>query len=197
MEKRRNFIIGGKERLTQELLDVRFPYSGELVARVSLAGDQDLEDAVLAARNGFELTRKLSSFQRSNILYKLLDLMEKRTDELVNTLILEGGKARSVAQAEVARARETIRISAEEAKRIGGEIVPIDSAEGGQGRMGITRRFPLGVVLAISPFNYPLNLACHKLGPAIAAGNSFILKPASSTPLSGLLLGEMILEAGT
>jgi acyl-CoA reductase-like NAD-dependent aldehyde dehydrogenase len=196
MVKQWNFMIGGKERSSEALLDVRFPYNNELVAQVCQASDQDLENAVVTAQKGFEITRKLSSFQRSSILYKLLDLMERRTDELVEVLILEGGKARIVALGEVTRAKETIRISAEEAKRLGGEIVPIDWTEQGEGRMGITRHFPLGIILAIAPFNYPLNLSCHKIGPAIAAGNSFILKPASSTPLSGLLLGQMVLEAG-
>lgn len=122
--------------------------------------------------------------------------MEKRAGELVEALILEGGKTRGVAEGELARALETIRISAEEAKRIGGEFVPIDWSQAGEQRQGLVRHFPLGPVLGISPFNYPLNLTCHKLGPAIAAGNSFILKPASATPLSALLLGELVLESG-
>ena len=122
--------------------------------------------------------------------------MEKRTDELVHTMVMEGGKTCNVAAAETARAKETVRTAAEEAKRIDGEIVPIDWTEAGENRMGFVRRLPLGPVLGIAPFNYPLNLACHKLAPAIAAGNSFILKPASATPLSGALLVEMTLEAG-
>ena len=190
------FLIGGEWRSSDKLMSVRFPYTDELIAQVHLASDQDLEDAVQRAVKGFEITRKLPSHARSRILYNLLDQMDKRKDELVETLILEGGKTRRVAQIEVTRAMETVRASAEEAKRIGGEIVPIDWTEAGEGRVGIVRRFPLGPVLGIAPFNYPLNLACHKLAPAIAAGNSFILKPASATPLSALLVGEMVLEAG-
>lgn len=190
------FLVGGEWRASNELLDVRFPYNNEVIAQVYQASDTDLEDAIQAAVRGFEITRKLPSHARARILLELLGQMEKRTEELVQALVLEGGKTQNVARGEVARAKETVRVSAEEAKRINGEIIPIDWTEAGEGRLGFVRRLPLGPVLGISPFNYPLNLSCHKLAPAIAAGNSFILKPASSTPLSGLLLGEMTLEAG-
>ncbi len=196
MTKRHPFLVGGQWRTSDDILTVRFPYNGEVVAEVCQASDADLEDAVRAAERGFAITRKLPAHARSRILYALLDQMEKRTEDLIETLIMEGGKARKIALGEVARAKETVRVAAEEAKRIGGEIVPLDWTEAGEKRFGFMRRLPLGPVLGIAPFNYPLNLACHKLAPAIAAGNSFILKPASSTPLSGLLLGEMVLEAG-
>lgn len=196
MNDKKAFLVGGQWRTCAEVAEVRFPYNDEWVAEVCQASDGDLEDAILAAQHGFEATRKLPSHVRSKILLALLAQMERRSDELIETLILEGGKTRSVAAAEVARAKETVRISAEEAKRIGGEIVPMDWTELGENRLGIVRRFPLGIVACIAPFNYPLNLACHKVAPAIAAGNSFILKPASATPLSALILGEMILEAG-
>jgi acyl-CoA reductase-like NAD-dependent aldehyde dehydrogenase len=196
MVKQYEFIVGGQKRKSDELGEVRFPYDDELVAEVYQASDDDLEDAVVSAVEGFEITRKLPSHARSRILYNVLDQMQKRTEELVESLVIEGGKTRNVARGEVGRAKETIRVAAEEAKRIDGEIIPIDWTEAGEGRMGFVRRLPLGPVLGIAPFNYPLNLACHKLAPAIAAGNSFILKPASATPISGLLLGEMVLEAG-
>ncbi len=196
MTNPRPFLIGGEWRTSDHLLDVRFPYTNEVIAQVCQAGDQDLEDAVVAAQKGFEITRKLSSRERSAILYKLLDQMERRSDEMIQTLVMEGGKTCNVAAGETARAKETVRVAAEEAKRVGGEIVPIDWTEAGEKRMGIVRHLPLGPVLGIAPFNYPLNLSCHKLAPAIAAGDSFILKPASATPLSGLLLIEMTLDAG-
>ncbi len=196
MTKQYEFIIAGRRRQSDRLKEVRFPYTGETIAQVYQAGEAELEEAVAAAGRGFEITRKLPAHARSRILYNLLDQMERRSEELVETMVLEGGKTQNVARGEVSRAQETIRISAEEAKRVGGEIVPIDWTEAGEGRLGIVRHFPLGPVLGIAPFNYPLNLACHKLGPAVAAGNSFILKPASATPLSGLLLGEMLLDAG-
>lgn len=190
------FLVGGEWRSSSEMAEVRFPYNDELVAEVYQASDKDLEDAIAAAQKGFEATRRLPAHKRSRILYALLEQLEKRGDEMVETLVMEGGKARGVAVAEYLRAKETVRASAEEAKRIGGEIVPMDWTELGENRIGIVRRFPIGTIACISPFNYPLNLACHKVGPAMAAGNSFILKPASATPLSGLLLGEMILAAG-
>lgn len=196
MVKQHPFLIGGKWQTSDELGDIRFPFNGDLVAQVYQAGDADLEAAVQAAERGFEITRKLPSHTRSKILLNLLDQMEQRSLDLVEALILEGGKTRNVAEGEVSRAMETVRISAEEAKRIGGEILPIDWTEAGEGRLGFIRHFPLGPVLGIAPFNYPLNLALHKLAPAIAAGNSFILKPASATPLSALILAEMVLEAG-
>lgn len=190
------FIIAGKHRKSSEIVEVRFPYDNEVIAEVFQASDADLEEAVQSAVKGFEITRKLPSHKRSQILYNLLALMEKRMDDLVSALVMEGGKTQNVAKGEASRAMETVRVAAEEAKRVGGEIVPIDWTEAGEGRLGMVRRFPLGPVLGIAPFNYPLNLSCHKLAPAIAAGNSFILKPASATPLSGLILGELVLEAG-
>jgi len=196
MSDPRPFLVGGEWRTSDDVLEVRFPYTNEVIGRVYQASDRDLEDAILAAERGFALTRKLPSHARSRILLNLAEQMERRRDDLVETLILEGGKARKVAAGEVSRAVETVRVSAEEAKRIHGEIITIDWTEAGEGRQGFVRRVPLGPVLGIAPFNYPLNLACHKLAPAIAAGNSFILKPASATPLSALLLAEMTLDAG-
>ncbi len=196
MTKQYQFLVGGEWRRSDEVLEVRFPYTGEVVAEVFQASDADLEDAIQAAERGFQITRQLSSGQRSRILNNLLAQMEARADELIEALTLEGGKAQNVARGETGRAMETVRVAAEEAKRIDGEIIPVDWTEPGEGRMALVRRLPLGPVLGIAPFNYPLNLACHKLAPAIAAGNSFILKPASATPLSGILLAEMVLEAG-
>jgi acyl-CoA reductase-like NAD-dependent aldehyde dehydrogenase len=194
--RQHEFFIAGKPRRSETLKPVRFPYNDEVVAEVYQAGEEDLERAVAAAVEGFEVTRKLPAHERSRILFNLLDQMERRTDEIVEALTLEGGKTQNVARGETARAKETVRLAAEEARRITGEIIPIDTTPAGEGRLGFVRHLPLGPVLGIAPFNYPLNLACHKLAPAIAAGNSFILKPASATPLSGLLLGEMTLAAG-
>jgi acyl-CoA reductase-like NAD-dependent aldehyde dehydrogenase len=194
MKDQYSFLIGGEWCTSEQTLEVHFPYNDEIITRIYQGSDADMEAAIVMAGKGFAKTRKLSSYQRSTILFQLLDQMERRTEELTETLVMEGGKALGVAQGEVARAKETIRVSAEEAKRVGGELVPIDWTRAGEGRLGMVRRFPIGVIGCISPFNYPLNLSCHKIGPAIAAGNSFILKPPSATPLSGLLLGEMLLE---
>ena len=196
MAENRPYLVGGEWRTSGSINEVRFPYNGEVIASVCQAAEADIEDAIQAAVAGFEKTRRMPSHERSGILYNLLDQMERRAGDFVEAMILEGGKTRGVAKGEFGRAKETIRVSAEEAKRIGGEIIPIDWTKAGEQRMGFVRRLPLGPVAGIVPFNYPLNLACHKLGPAIASGNSFILKPASATPLSALLLAEALLEAG-
>jgi len=189
-------LIGGKKKLTGEIGKVIFPYSGEVYAQVCQAGSGDLKEAVALACRGFEKTRKLSSGARSRILHNLADRIHRRADELAEVLVMEGGKTRKFAANEVLRAETTVRISAEEAKRIYGEIIPLDWSDDTEGRTGFLRRVPLGPVVGIVPFNFPLNLACHKLAPAIAAGNSVILKPASTTPVSSLILGDMAIEAG-
>ncbi len=189
-------IIGGSRTYTKEIADVRFPFTGELYARVCQAGPAELDEAVAAACRGFEKTKRLSSFERSRILSNLADGIRERSDELIDVIVMEGGKTRKFAASEVTRAESTVRISAEEAKRVTGEIIPLDWTEDSHGKVGYLMRFPIGPVLGIVPFNYPLNLACHKLAPAIAAGNSIILKPSSATPVSCLLLGEMALAAG-
>jgi acyl-CoA reductase-like NAD-dependent aldehyde dehydrogenase len=190
------FLLGGEKKKTQEIIKVRFPYTGEVYAEVCRAGNADLDLAIEAACIGFEETRNLSSGKRAAILNRLADRIHERAEELAEILVMEGGKTRTFATTEVARAELTVRTSAEEAKRIYGEVIPLDWSEDTEGRRGYLQRFPLGPVLGIVPFNFPLNLACHKLAPAIAAGNSIILKPSSSTPLSGLLLGELAVEAG-
>jgi acyl-CoA reductase-like NAD-dependent aldehyde dehydrogenase len=190
------FLVGGEWRTGATPLEVRFPYTGEIVALVHQAGEQDRSDAAETAAEAFETTRDLSSAERSRILSDLADRVKERSSEFIDILVLEGGKTRSFAEQEVARACTTLRISAEEAGRINGELLPLDWSAEMAGRFGITRRVPIGPVLGITPFNFPLNLACHKLGPAIASGNPFILKPSSATPVSSLLLGKLALETG-
>ncbi len=189
-------LLGGKKKQTAEIIRVRFPYTGELYAQVCQAGNNDLKLAVTSAVAGFEKTKKLSSHARAEILGNLADGIHRRSAELIDVMIMEGGKTRKFATTEVARAEATVRTSAEEAKRIYGEVIPLDLSEDTQGRTGFLQRFPLGPVVGIVPFNFPLNLACHKLAPAIAAGNSVVLKPASATPVSCLILGDMAVEAG-
>ena len=189
-------ILGGVKKQTEEIVSVRFPFTGEVYAQVCQAGTSDLKAAVTEAVKGFESTKKLSSGARARILTNLADEIHRRGDELADVLVMEGGKTRKFAVSEVARAELTVSTSAEEAKRIYGEIIPLDWSDDTEGRTGFLQRFPLGPVVGIVPFNFPLNLACHKLAPAIAAGNSIIIKPASSTPISSLLLGDMALAAG-
>ncbi|MBN2734124.1 MAG: aldehyde dehydrogenase family protein [Methanomicrobiaceae archaeon] len=190
------FIVGGKLRKSEKILDVTYPYTGEVFSAVYLASSSDTDNALEAAKSGFNQTKNLKSFERQEILERLSSLIKDKQREFVEILIKEGGKVRDLAEGEVKRAIETIKISAEESVRIGGEIIPLDRTFQGANHIGFSKRFPIGTVLAITPFNYPLNLACHKIGPAIAAGNSFVLKPASKTPVSALLLGDLIIQAG-
>jgi len=189
-------LVGGVKKHTKEILKVRFPYTGEVYAEVCQAGSAELKNAVTAACRGFEKTRALSSHARAEILFRIADEIHRRADELADVMVMEGGKTRKFAASEVARAEITVRLSAEEAKRIYGEVIPLDLSGDTEGRTGFIQRFPLGPVVGIVPFNFPLNLACHKLAPAIAAGNSVILKPASTTPVSSLILGDITLAAG-
>ncbi|KAF1078777.1 aldehyde dehydrogenase family protein [Methanogenium sp. MK-MG] len=190
------FLVGGEWRTSPAVLDVTDPYNGGSVGSVCLAGREDCNDALVAAEAGFMQMRDLPAYRRSECLMAMADYLEEHADEAAELIISEAGKPRQAAVGEVIRSADTLRISAEEARRIGGEILPLDWTEGGGGRTGYLYRVPLGIILGITPFNFPLNLACHKLGPALAAGNACILKPASKTPFSALLLGEAALAAG-
>jgi len=190
------FLVGGEWRTSDEVLEVKFPYDNSVVDSVYMAQTQDLEDAMAAAQRGFEVTRKLPSYKRTEILQNLHRLMKENFDKLVELMILEGGKNYKTAVGETTRALQTIWVSSEEARRMTGEVFDIDWTPAGENRQGFTRRAPIGTILGITPFNYPINLACHKIGPAIATGNALILKPAERTPLSSVLLAELILEAG-
>jgi glyceraldehyde-3-phosphate dehydrogenase (NADP+) len=159
-------------------------------------GPEELERAASAAARAFETTRKLSSARRYEILQKVAAGLTRRKEEIARTITLENAKTIRLSRVEVDRAALTFTIASEEAKRIGGEVLPLDLNAASEGKLGITRRFPLGPILAITPFNFPLNLVAHKLAPAMAAGNSALLKPASATPLTALLLGEVLVEAG-
>lgn len=170
--------------------------SGEVLAEISLASSEDVEKAVEGAYTAFLDWRKRSAYERSSILYRLVELIKEHHESLSRLIAEEAGKPLKAARGEVSRAIQTYLFSAEEAKRMGGETIPMDAAPGGEGRLGFTWREPLGVVAAITPFNFPLNLVAHKLGPAIASGNTVVLKPAGATPLSSLRIAELFAEAG-
>ncbi|MEQ8676162.1 MAG: aldehyde dehydrogenase family protein [Aggregatilineales bacterium] len=189
-------LVGGEWRTTNDVLTVKFPYDDSVAGEVYMASEQDMEDAIVAAQKGFEITRKLPSYKRTEILENLHDIMKERFDDFVNAMIMEGGKNHKTAVGETTRALQTIKVSAEEARRIGGEVFSVDWTAAGENRQGFTKRAPIGIILGITPFNYPINLACHKIGPAIASGNALILKPAERTPLSSVLLTQAILDAG-
>jgi acyl-CoA reductase-like NAD-dependent aldehyde dehydrogenase len=190
------FLVGGEWRSSDDVLEVEFPYDGSQAGAVYMATEQDLDDAVTAAQRGFEVTRKLPAHKRTEILQNLRRLMQERFDDLVNAMIMEGGKNFKTAFGETTRALQTILISSEEARRLGGEVLDMAWTPAGENRQGFVKRMPIGTVLGITPFNYPVNLACHKIGPAIAAGNAIILKPPEQTPLSSVILAELVLEAG-
>jgi acyl-CoA reductase-like NAD-dependent aldehyde dehydrogenase len=167
-----------------------------VVDTVPRARAGDVEAALAAAARGAKIMVKLTAWERYQILKKTAEKLEARAEEFARTITLEEGKTITEGRFEVGRAVETLMLSAEEARRIHGETVPLDASPGGAGKMGFTLRVPCGVVVAISPFNFPLNLVVHKVGPAIAAGNAVIIKPPSNTPLSALKLTELLLECG-
>ncbi len=196
MDSPRPFLIGGEWRTSPRSAGVAFPYDGSTVARVALADAAAIEDAVRTARAGAAEMAALPSHARSAILARMAAFVEAGADTFAQTIVLEAGKTIGMARIEVERAAATLRISAEEARRLGGEVVDLDWTPAGEGCMGISRRFPVGIVLAITPFNFPLSTICHKLGPALAAGNAVIVRPSTKTPLSALALGECALTAG-
>jgi glyceraldehyde-3-phosphate dehydrogenase (NADP+) len=189
-------LIGGKWVDKKKKIDVLNPYDNSLVDTVPHGTIDDIEKAIEIAQKGYEINRNLPSHKRISILKKTADIMESRFEELAKTIATEGSKTINEARKEVGRAINTITISAEEARRINGETIPFDSAEGSENRVGYYYRFPIGIIAAITPFNDPLNLVAHKLGPAIAGGNSVVLKPATVTPLSALKLAKCFLDAG-
>ncbi len=177
-------------------IEVRNPFDNSVIDTVPKGDAADMERALSYAERGAKVMAKLTGYERWKILRKAADLMAARNEELGRTISSEEGKIIAEGRGEANRAVETVMGSAEEAKRIHGETVPLDGDPSGNKKLGFTLRVPCGVVAAISPFNFPLNLVSHKVGPALAAGNSVIVKPASDTPLSALKLTEILLEAG-
>lgn len=189
-------LIAGKWVDKAKKIEVKNPFDNAVIDTVPRADAADLEKALEFAERGAKVMAKLSSYERWRILRKAADLMAERNDELGRLISQEEGKIVAEGRGEAGRAVETMMGSAEEAKRIHGETVPLDADPTGSKKLGFTLRVPCGVVAAIAPFNFPLNLVCHKVGPALAAGNSVIVKPASDTPLSAVRLTEILLEAG-
>ena len=177
-------------------LVVYSPYSGEPVGEAKRATLADVETAIATAEAGAPISRSLSRAERAGILNGCADIVASRSAAFAETIVSEAGKTIVQARKEVARCVNTLRLSAEEAKRLGGETIPFDSYPGSEDRFGFFERDPLGIVLAITPFNDPPNLVAHKLGPAIAGGNAVILKPSGLTPLSAIGLADALFEAG-
>ncbi len=189
--------IGGEWIDKSEKIEVLHPFDGSVVDTIPKGDLNDVEKAIDTAERGAKIMAKMTGYERYEILHKVAELMVERTEELARTITLEEGKILAEARVEASRASEIIMLSAEEAKRLYGEVIPLEGAPGVQGKFGFTMRVPCGIVVGISPFNFPLHLVCHKAGPAIAAGNAIIIKPATDTPLSALKLVELFLEAGT
>ncbi len=189
-------VLGGRQVETAESVEISSPFDGSAVARVDRAGPGEVGEAIARAVDAFEITRRLPAWRRSEVLRRVSELITERRDELARTIALEAGKPIATARLEAERAAFTFSIAAEEAKRIYGEIVPLDWLPGSEGRTAQVRRVPLGPIVGISPFNFPLNLVAHKVAPALAAGNPIVVRPASQTPISSLKLAEIVLEAG-
>ena len=196
MQPHYKLLIGGKWVDTREVLEVRNPFDNSVVSVVAKAGKKELQQAVETAGKSFDKVRMLSSLKRSQILGNVSRITSEKKEQFARTISLEAGKTIRNARGEVDRAINTFSIAAEEAKRIGGEVIPLDTLHTTENVTGMTRRFPIGAIIGITPFNFPLNLVAHKLAPAIASSNTIVLKPSSTTPITALMLGEVLLEAG-
>jgi acyl-CoA reductase-like NAD-dependent aldehyde dehydrogenase len=190
----RKLLIAGEWIETGEWHEVRSPYSGEVVGRVPNAGADDTRRAIGAAEAAMQ--EPLPAHKRAEILVRVAAALGSRHDEVARLIADEAGKPMKAAKIEASRAMSTYTFSAVEARKLAGEIVPMDASQAGEGKLAFTLRTPIGVVGAISPFNFPLNLVAHKIAPALAAGCAVVLKPAGQTPLSALLLAELETEAG-
>src|SRR5215217_6428997 len=190
----RRLFIDGEWVETGDWIEVRSPYSGDVVGRVAKAGADDARRAIDAAESA--MAEPLPAHKRAEILVKVAGFLGRRHDEVARTISDEAGKPMKAARVEAQRAMSTYTFAAVEARKLAGEMVPMDASQAGAGKLAFTLRRPIGVVGAISPFNFPCNLVAHKLAPALAAGCPVVLKPASQTPLSALLLAELEQEAG-
>jgi acyl-CoA reductase-like NAD-dependent aldehyde dehydrogenase len=192
----RPFFSNGRAVSTKTSEPVINPWTGACVDEVHTAGPEEVEEAVAAATAAFATTRRSPAHERSNVLSQAASLISGRSGEFVDTIVAEAGKPAAFARAEVDRAATTFRLAAAEALADGGHGIAMDASAPGVGHFGLVRRFPIGPVLGITPFNFPLNLVAHKVAPCIATGNTMVLKPAMKTPLTALLLGEVLAEAG-
>ena len=190
----RRLLLGGEWVETGDWVEVRSPYSGELIGRVAKAGADEARRAVDAAEAA--MREPLPAHKRAEILVRVAGQLGRRHEEVARTISSEAGKPLKAARVEASRAMSTFTMAAVEARKLAGEMVPMDASQAGTGKLAFTLRQPVGVVGAISPFNFPLNLVAHKIAPALAAGCAVVLKPASQTPFSALLLAELETEAG-
>ena len=190
----RMLLLDGAWVETGEWVDVASPYDGSLVARVAKGGAREARAAVDAAEQA--MRDPLPAHKRAEILVRVAGSLGKRADDAARQIAAEAGKPLKAARVEVARAMSTFTMAAVEARKLAGEMIPMDASQAGEGKLAFTQRLPIGVVGAITPFNFPLNLVAHKIAPALAAGCAVVLKPATQTPLSALLLAELEHDAG-
>ena len=172
------------------------PYNGQAFEEVPIAGAAEIDRALTTLAKGAAAMRALSGWERSQILDRAAKLLAEQLEDFARTITLEEGKPIRESRLEAKRAGDVLTVSAEEARRLCGEMIPLDGADSGKGKIGFTLRVPCGIVAAITPFNFPLNLTAHKVGPAIAGGNAVLIKPAGNTPLSALKLTRILLDAG-
>ncbi|MGH2524917.1 MAG: aldehyde dehydrogenase family protein, partial [Anaerolineales bacterium] len=196
MTMKYKLFIGGQWVSGGPLMEVRNKYTSEVIGTLPTARHEDVDAAIAAAERAAPTMADLPAHKRSEILARAAALIRERSDELARTIAAEAGKALKYARAEVDRAYYTFTFAAEEAKRLHGETIPLDAVPAGEGYFGFWVRRPVGVIAAISPFNFPLNLVAHKVAPALAAGNTLVLKPANATPLTAVKLCEILEAAG-
>ncbi|MCX7973145.1 MAG: aldehyde dehydrogenase family protein [Candidatus Aminicenantes bacterium] len=196
MKKLYPLFINGEWRESDSLKEIISPYDGQVVGQVFFAQPVQVKEAIDAAFKAFDQARKMPSYERARILEEIAVGLKKRREEIARSIALQAGKPIRDSRTEVARATMTFDLASEEAKRIGGEIIPLDLNAFSVNRWGLIRRFPLGPISAITPFNFPLNLVAHKVAPALASGNTLLLRPASQVPITSLLLAEIVAETG-
>jgi acyl-CoA reductase-like NAD-dependent aldehyde dehydrogenase len=189
-------LIGGREVEGERAIPVLNPFDGSEIDTVPAASEEQVDHALSTAVEGARIMERMSRFDRAEILARASRMVGERIEELALTMASEVGKTLREARGEISRTVQTLAVSAEEARRLAGEVVPFDGAPTGKDRFGFYIRVPVGVVLAITPFNFPVNLAAHKIAPAFAAGNAVILKPATVTPLTDIAFGKILYEAG-
>jgi len=190
------FLVDGKWIEEGDPVEIRAPYDRSVIGRVFQGRREHAEAAIAAAVKAFGTTRRLPAFERQRMLRRVAQGLTQRKEEIAHTMAQEAGKPIKAARTEVERSIFTFTVAAEESTRIYGEYLPLDWQETTVGRWGIVRRFPLGPIGGITPFNFPLNLVAHKVAPAIAAGCTIVIKPAPQTPFTALLLAEVVQQAG-
>lgn len=192
----KKILIGGERREASESIEVKSPFTNQTLAEVASINESELDEVISLAEQAAKEMRNLPRFEIAKGLRKIADTIESKKKEFAETIASEAAKPIKTAIGEVERGIATFSWAAGEAERFAGEVVPIDTIQTGKGKTGYTKRIPRGVIYGITPFNFPLNLVCHKVAPALAAGNSIIVKPSQKTPLTSLLLGEVFLESG-